>query len=77
MSVLKVIQGMPVQDGKALRAKIGQFADDPYKPYPWAKAFGKGEGRIRHGQWRALYEINQGELRITIVRVGHRKEVYR
>lgn len=77
MSVLKVIQGMPVQDGKALRAKISQFADDPYKPYPWAKAFGKGEGRIRHGQWRALYEINQGELRITIVRVGHRKEVYR
>lgn len=33
--------------------------------------------RIRVGDYRILYEIRDGELVVVVVRVGHRREVYR
>jgi len=74
---LKVLLHMPKGDAKGLRAKLKVFADAPYDPHPWAKAFGGGRGRIRHGDWRAVYEIDGGALMITVVKIGNRKEVYR
>jgi mRNA-degrading endonuclease RelE of RelBE toxin-antitoxin system len=34
-------------------------------------------GRIRHGDWRAVFEIDGTALVITVLKVGNRKEVYR
>ena len=33
--------------------------------------------RIREGSYRVIYEVGPGNVRITIVRVAHRREVYR
>lgn len=33
--------------------------------------------RVRQGPFRILYRIDDAELRIEIVKVGHRREVYR
>lgn len=41
------------------------------------KAFGGGRGRIRHGDWRAIYHVNGDELVVTVLQVGNRREFYR
>jgi mRNA interferase RelE/StbE len=33
--------------------------------------------RIRHGNYRVLYEIDDGLVLVTVIRVAHRREVYR
>jgi mRNA interferase RelE/StbE len=33
--------------------------------------------RLRVGDYRVIYEVIEGELIILVIRVGHRKEVYR
>ncbi len=68
---------MPVRDRMALGQKLRQFAEDPYGAHAFAKAFSATEGRLRHGQWRAVYRIDKGVVTVTIVRVAHRSEVYR
>lgn len=36
-----------------------------------------GLRRIRSGSYRILYEINENEVIVLVLRVAHRKEVYR
>ena len=59
-AALKSLMRMPKKDGAELLAKLKTFAENPYSPHPWAKAFGAKRGRVRHGDWRAIYEINDG-----------------
>lgn len=33
--------------------------------------------RVRVGDYRIIYEVNQGQLRVLVVKIGDRKEVYR
>ena len=33
--------------------------------------------RIRHTDYRIVYQLDKGELIILIVKVGHRREIYR
>lgn len=45
---------------------------------PGAKKLGRGEGfRIRVGDYRVLYTIDDSKQRIEVIAVGHRREVYR
>ena len=39
----------------------------------------KGEDRyfrLRQGDWRLVYEVNDAEKKVTITKIGHRREVY-
>ena len=36
----------------------------------------KGKFRLRVHQYRVIFQIKDDELIITIIRVGHRKEIY-
>lgn len=76
-SALKVLLRMPKSDADGLRTKLKSFAAAPYDPHPWAKAFGGGQGRIRHGDWRAVYTIDGDVMVVTVLKIGNRKEVYR
>jgi mRNA interferase RelE/StbE len=33
--------------------------------------------RIRVGNYRVVYEIDNGKIVVTVIKVGHRKEIYR
>jgi mRNA interferase RelE/StbE len=33
--------------------------------------------RIRVGNYRVVYEIDGGQIVVTVIKVGHRKEIYR
>ncbi|WP_377808917.1 type II toxin-antitoxin system RelE/ParE family toxin [Azospirillum sp. A29] len=76
-SALKVLLRLPKSDAEGLRTKLKSFAAAPYDLYPWAKAFGGGRGRIRHGNWRAVYAIYGDVMVVTVLKIGNRKEVYR
>jgi len=38
---------------------------------------GMGEYRLRVGSYRVIYDINDGELIILVLHLGHRREIYR
>ncbi len=36
-----------------------------------------GLRRLRVGRYRVVYEVSEGNLTVLVVRIGHRREVYR
>ncbi|MFM8826988.1 MAG: type II toxin-antitoxin system RelE family toxin [Actinomycetota bacterium] len=47
------------------------------RPRQVARLSDTGEYRVRVGDYRIIYEINDRVLVVKVVRVGHRREVYR
>ena len=48
-------------------------------PRPHGAQMLKGEGRffrVREGDYRIIYEIKDGTKEVTIIKIGHRREVY-
>ncbi|MDO5504570.1 MAG: type II toxin-antitoxin system RelE/ParE family toxin [Actinomycetia bacterium] len=67
-------------DAQAIRrinAAIDLLADDPRPPGAKKLAGGHGEYRVRTGDFRIVYEIEDDILFILVLAVGHRREVYR
>lgn len=57
-------------------ARIAQLGEDP-RPPGCQKLSGQEIYRVRQGQYRIVYTIEDDRLVVTIVRVGHRRDVYR
>ncbi len=55
--------------------RIGQLADNP-RPHGSTKLSGYDRYRIRQGCYRIVYGIEDSELTIYVVMVGHRKDIY-
>ena len=75
-SAAKEIAALPKRECRAIVDKIRALAADP-RPHGAEKLSGDDKYRIRHGDYRVVYEIEVDESRIIIVRVAHRREVYR
>jgi mRNA interferase RelE/StbE len=56
--------------------RIKGLADDP-RPSGCEPLQGSSYLRVRVGDYRIVYEVRDTELRVLIVLVGHRREVYR
>jgi mRNA interferase RelE/StbE len=57
-------------------AKIEALTDNPRPPgCKKLKAY-RNQWRIRVGDWRVVYIIDDSEARVSITRVAHRREVY-
>ncbi|KQR26053.1 type II toxin-antitoxin system RelE family toxin [Microbacterium sp. Leaf151] len=55
---------------------IGGLRDDP-RPTGAKKLVGEQSAwRVRVGDYRVIYDVLDGELIVTVVRAGHRREVY-
>jgi mRNA interferase RelE/StbE len=54
---------------------INELADNP-RPYGCKKLKKSGAYRIRIGNYRVIYEINDDVLVILVLRVAYRREVY-
>lgn len=66
-------------DGTALRriqAAIELLAEAPRPSGAKKLVGGAGEWRVRTGDYRIVYEINDGVLLVLVVAVGHRREIY-
>tara|TARA_Y100000815_G_scaffold244735_2_gene243187 strand:+ start:860 stop:1096 length:237 start_codon:yes stop_codon:yes gene_type:complete len=68
----KDLRKMPAKDRTALMDKLDTYAATGAGD---VKALqGRAGFRLRHGQWRAIFDIN-GD--IVVVRIAHRREVYK
>lgn len=68
---------LPVQIRWRVRVAIDRLAVNPRPPGVRKIRGNLGDYRIRVGQYRVLYDINDAEILVYIVRIGHRREVYR
>lgn len=75
-SVGKDLRRLPNKDVKRILERIEGLADEP-RPAGTEKLSGREQYRIRQGVYRILYEIRDRELIVTVVKVGHRRDVYR
>jgi mRNA interferase RelE/StbE len=75
-SVLKDLEKIQKQDLKRIISRIEALADDP-RPPGVEKISGLDRYRIRQGDYRIIYSIQDKELTIWIVKIGHRRDIYR
>jgi len=75
-SVRKDLDSIPKNDLKRIIARIGNLAEDP-RPAGCEKLSGQEKYRVRQGIYRIIYSIQDTELTVWVVKVGHRREVYR
>ncbi len=75
-SVEKDLYRIGKNELKKIIARITAFADNP-RPPGCEKLTGLERYRIRWGRYRILYSIQDYELTIWVVKVAHRKDVYR
>lgn len=75
-SVAKDLRGIPKQDVKRILQRIRSLADDP-RPAGCEKLSSLERYRIRQGVYRIIYEIDDDRVVVVVVKVGHRREVYR
>ena len=75
-SVAKDLRGLPKRDVARIMQRIASLASDP-RPPGCEKLSGLDRYRIRQGLYRIVYEIEDARLIVLVVRVGHRRDVYR
>ena len=75
-SAEKELGKIPKKDLIKILNKIESLSDDPH-PVGSIKLTNEEKYRIRIGNYRVLYKIEDDILTIFVVKVGHRKEIYR
>jgi len=76
-SVLKSLKRLPKKDLVKLKKKIEELESNLPNPHNTKM---KGENpfhKIRSGDYRIIYEIHEDRVVILVVKIGHRKDVYR
>lgn len=73
----KQLNKLPSNVRVILKRSIDDLANNP-RPHGVEKLSGGGlEYRIREGDYRIIYEIRDDVLVVVIVKMGHRRSVYR
>jgi mRNA interferase RelE/StbE len=73
----KQFKSLPCQVQQKLKPQIDSLTTDP-RPSGVVKLSGQDNlYRIRVGSYRAIYSIQDNQLLVLVVKVGHRKDVYR
>lgn len=75
-SAVKELRDLESSICRRLVAKIGALASDP-RSGGAEKLSGEEKYRIRDGRYRVLYEIDDIEKVVRVVRIAHRREAYR
>ena len=75
-SALKEIQKLDKPNRKRLIEAIDNLVGNPHVGKLLKGDF-SGLRRIRVGSYRVIYEINEGEIWVLVLRIAHRKKAYR
>ncbi len=73
---VKELADLPWRDQRKIVEAVEGLLEDPLGGEPLAAQW-KGLRRLRVGRYRVMYGFDGNELLIAVVRVGHRKDVYR
>ena len=75
-SVQKDLDRISKKDLKRILSRIESLSVDP-RPKGCEKLTGQERYRLRQGRYRIVYSIQDDELTVWVVKVGHRKDIYR
>ena len=75
-SAVKELEDILRKDLRKIIKRIRSLAGDP-RPHGSQKLSGQQQYRIRQGNYRIVYSVEDKKLLIDIVKIGHRREVYR
>ena len=75
-SAAKDFRQIPRKDIQRILRRIDSLAENP-RPMNAEKLSGDDKYRIRQGRYRIIYMIDDDTIVVTIVKIGHRRDVYR
>jgi mRNA interferase RelE/StbE len=75
-SAVKDLDPIPKKDLQRIIKRIESFAEDP-RPAGCEKLTGQDRYRIRQGNYRIVYSIQDKDLTVWVVKIGHRRDVCR
>ena len=72
----KDLPSISLKDVRRIIERIQKLANDPY-PVDAVRLKGRDEWRIRQGDYRILYIVEEKIVTVFVVKIGHRREVYK
>ena len=75
-SAAKELDDIPKKELQKIIKKIRALSSDP-RPQGSQKLSHKEQYRIRQGDYRIIYAIDDDSFAVYIIKVGHRREIYR
>jgi mRNA interferase RelE/StbE len=75
-SAERELTAIPKHDLRKIKTKLLALAENPTPP-GCTKLVGEKLYRLRQGDWRIVYEVDYPMKRVEIVKIGHRREIYR
>jgi len=75
-SAAKELEGVPAKDQHRIIRRMAALAKDPRLP-GCEKLSGQEKYRVRQGDYRILFAVDDEELTVVVVKIGHRRDVYR
>jgi mRNA interferase RelE/StbE len=72
----KELGALPQEAYERVRDAIRALNDEP-RPAGCLKLSGRDGWRLRTGNYRVIYEVDDGDRMVTILHIGHRRDVYR
>jgi len=75
-SVARDLRAIPKKDVRRILKRIETLTVNP-RPNGCEKLTDQERYRVRQGSYRIIYEVQDDALVVVVVKVGHRKNVYR
>ena len=75
-SAAKELEELPLRERRRVVRRIYALANDS-RPQGCEKLSGDEKYRVRQGSLRIVYEVDDRRSAVTIVKIGHRRDVYR
>ena len=75
-SAKKTLSKLPNEVIKKILDALDELGEDP-RPMGYIQLKGRSGYRIRVGNYRIIYDINDDELLALVVEIGDRKEIYK
>jgi mRNA interferase RelE/StbE len=75
-SAVKELEALPAKDRRRIVPRIEGLASEP-RPHGCEKLSGLEQYRVRQGDYRVVYGVDDEARVVIVVKIGHRRDVYR
>jgi mRNA interferase RelE/StbE len=72
----KELAQLPKQEYERIKEAVQKLSQDP-RPQGCKKLIGREGWRMRVGDYRVIYEIDDAQNNLTVLHIGHRRDVYK
>jgi mRNA interferase RelE/StbE len=71
----KELANLPKTDYQRIHDAVEALAEEP-RPVGCKKLVGREGWRIRVGDYRVIYEVDDTNQKVTVLHIGHRRDIY-